>query len=113
MKAYTRKSNWRSTLFPDSTKSPARVDPRRGIPVACTASALGGLTGLAQAALASGADVQANADTVHDDALLVHVRAEIPVCAALGETHIISKSLGLATDVTFPSHGPAPFNHLS
>lgn len=72
--------------------------------------ALGGLTGLAQRSLATGADVQTNADTVDNDALLVHVRAKIPTGAALGETHIISESLGFATDVTLPGHGLAPFN---
>lgn len=74
---------------------------------------LGGLTGLSQGALATGADIQANTDTVDDDALLVHVRAEIPARAALGETHIISERLGLATDITFPGHGLAPFKYSS
>lgn len=71
---------------------------------------LGSLTRLAQAALATGANVQANADAIHNNALLVHIRAKIPACAALGETHIISESLGLATDITLPGHGLAPFN---
>lgn len=59
--------------------------------------------------MAAGADVQTNTDTVDDDALLVHVRAEIPAGAALGEAHIIAKRLGLTTYVTFPGHGLAPF----
>ena len=71
---------------------------------------LGSLAGLAQGSLATGTDVQANAYTVDDDALLVHVRAEIPACAALGETHIISERLGLATDITLPGHGQLPSN---
>ena len=74
---------------------------------------LGSLAGLAQGSLATGADVQANTNTVDDDALLVHVRAEIPACAALGETHIISERLGLATDITLPGHGQLPSNHIS
>jgi hypothetical protein len=67
------------------------------------------LARLAERSLAARADVQANADTVHDDALLVHVRAEIPVRAALGKAHIIAKRLGFTADITFPGHGHAPF----
>ena len=74
---------------------------------------LGSLARLAQRSLATGADIQANTNAVDNDALLVHVRAEIPIGAALGETHIISKSLGLATDITLPGHGQLPSNHLS
>lgn len=73
---------------------------------------LGGLARLAQASLATGADVQANAYTVDDDALLVHVRAKIATGAALGETHIISERLGLATDITLTGHGQLPSNQF-
>ena len=86
--------------------------PHRGVHVVLFGMELGCLTGLAQGSLATGADVQANAYTVDDDALLVHVGAKIPARAALGEAHIISKSLGLATDITFPGHKLAPFNIL-
>ena len=74
---------------------------------------LGSLAGFAQASLATGADIQANAHPIHDNALLMHVRAEIPTRAALGETHIISESLGFATDITLPGHGQLPSKHLS
>lgn len=73
---------------------------------------LGSLAGFAQASLATGADVQANAYTINDDALLVHIRAKIPIGAALGETNIIPERLGFTTDITFSSHGQLPSIHL-
>lgn len=57
--------------------------------------------------------MQSNTDTVYDDALLVHVSAEIPACSSLGEAHIIAKSLGLTTYITLTGHGLAPFKKIT
>lgn len=71
---------------------------------------LGGLAALAQGAHAAGADVQADADTIDHDALLLHVGAKIAAGAALGETYITAKGLRLTAYITLPAHGLAPFN---
>lgn len=94
-------------------KTPGRDSSSPGCFRFVSNAKLGSLAGLAQGSLTTGADVEANTNTVDDDALLVHVRAEIPIGAALGETHIISERLGLATDITLPSHGQLPSNQIS
>src|SRR5690606_19549704 len=77
-------------FVPGNTKTPGGR-ARRVYLSRVVSCELGGLTGLAQRALAARADVEPDADPIHDDALLVHVRAEIPVRAALREAHIIAK----------------------
>jgi hypothetical protein len=72
---------------------------------------LGGLASLAQRAQAAGADVEPQTDAVDDDALLVHIWPEIPVRAALRETHIVAKRLGFSTNITLPGHNRPPFDN--
>jgi hypothetical protein len=70
---------------------------------------LGGLARFAQRADASRADVQANAHSIHDNTLVLHVRAKIPAGASFRETHIVAKGFGFSANVTFPGHGGPPF----
>lgn len=71
---------------------------------------LGCSTGLAHRAQAAGADVDADANSIDNESLLLDVRSEIPVRASLRETYVMSKCLGLATDVAFAGHGRTPFD---
>lgn len=94
-------------------ETPGEDGSSPGRPEHVVTGKLGGLTSLAECSLASGADIQADANTIHDDALLVHICAKIAARAPLGETHIISERLGLATDITLTGHGQLPSKTFS
>src|SRR5262249_19094599 len=62
---------------------------------------------------AARADVEPNRLAVENEALPVDVRLECPIGPPLRMADVVSKTLGLAADLTLPGHSGSPFLKIS
>jgi hypothetical protein len=68
-----------------------------------------GFAGFRQRAHAAGADVEAHRHSFNRQPFAMHVRLELPVGPALGETDVMSKGGRFTTNLALPGHQGTPF----
>ena len=71
------------------------------------------LAALAQRAHATGADIHAELDAVHHQALALDVRLEGAVGAPLREADVVSEGFGFSTEIALPGHDPGSLSARS
>jgi hypothetical protein len=82
-----------------------------GFVIACDELRL--FAGLVQTAHATGADLEAELNTVDGQSLLLHVRRESAIRVSLREADIVSERFGLAANFTLPGHERTPLTTFS